>query len=128
MRCLYTSVAFLALLPAAAPASTVPFFGTGLDAAGNYLPVGALDPHWTITTYADPSVAVPIPLYLDGLFTNPSGPYGSDVGPGPLTGGYIEASYTTTFDLTGFDPATGELRLEANTTNTSGGPDVVFMV
>lgn len=56
---------FLALSPWAAFAATGPY-NTGVDATGQPLPVGALDPHWTLL--AGPDVGTPRPAVVSSIF------------------------------------------------------------
>jgi hypothetical protein len=87
-----------------ASASPIPtLFGTGVDALGNPLPGGSLDPHYTVSPGTNAyTIGLPGSVGWVGntahssWISNVANTYG---GPGPFT-------YTTTFDLTGFNPST----------------------
>jgi uncharacterized repeat protein (TIGR01451 family) len=93
------------------------FFSTGVDATRALLPDGAADPHYQITTSADP-VKFPAPRAAVAANTGaPIAPSGAWVANGP-SGRWIDPrpdanngvaagtwTYTTTFDLTGYNLA-----------------------
>ena len=107
-------------------------FNTGVDGSGVSLPSGTVDPHYRITSSVDPGFPGP-----DALVLNDSGfpipPWlandeiskwiapQADQSAGNLEGDY---SYRTTFDLTGFDPASVRVVGEWATDNT--GTDIVI--
>ena len=122
-----SAVATLAVLEA------VPgLFNTGVDGSGVSLPSGTVDPHWRITLSADsgfpgPDALVlndsgfPIPPWLaNDEFSKWIAPQ-ADQSVGNLEGDY---NYRTTFDVTGFDPATVRVSGEWATDNT--GLDIVI--
>lgn len=110
------------VLAAAAPAlaDDVPgIYATGIDDAGMTLPPGSIDPHWDVIAVpagsrfsapGDAIVASPHPSFVANDPVN--GPGSRWIGTtGSLrdavpAGDYV---YRTTFDLTGFDPATAVL-------------------
>jgi hypothetical protein len=92
-----------------AGADTISLFNTGVDASGNPLPGGTIDPHWSIV--AGPGITSPANAYvLTNPLTNP--PYamsgdsswiwvnanGSDINNSPYT-------FQLTFDLIGVNPS-----------------------
>jgi hypothetical protein len=94
---------------------TIPgLFNTGVDGSGVSLASGTVDPHWRITSSVDPGfpgpdalvlndVGFPIPPWLENdQFSKWIAPQ-ADQSAGNLEGDY---NYRTTFDVTGFDPAT----------------------
>jgi hypothetical protein len=92
-------------------------YNTGVATGGSLLADGAIDPHYTITSSADlgfpgPSAFVinssgfPIPPWaVDGPISKWIGPQANQ-STGNAQGAY---TYHTTFDLTGFNPATAVL-------------------
>ena len=122
-----TCGALLLCLPmmTAALAASPPLFNTGLSANGSsILPTGAIDTHFTVTGpgYSNaPTYAVNDALGFAGVWLAPSSTskwitplvtsdFGGDVSAGSYT-------YTTTFDLTGFNPTTGSLSGAAGADN-----------
>jgi len=100
---LIACVAALSLCLASAFASPISVFGTGLSSSGNLLPVGSIDPHWTVNN-GPAYVVTPYPTYFaDG----PKSQWISFAQNGLDGVGFYE--YVTTFDLTGFDPSTASL-------------------
>jgi hypothetical protein len=107
-------------------------FNTGVDSSGVSLPSGTVDPHWRITLSADsgfpgPDALVlndsgfPIPPWLaNDEFSKWIAPQ-ADQSVGNLEGDY---NYRTTFDVTGFDPASVRVTGEWATDNT--GTDIVI--
>lgn len=98
-------------------ADSVPsVFSTGVDAAGEGLPAGAVDPHWKLVQSPDGSApgpntyvvqeGFPIPPWLandgDSKWIAPK----ADQGGGNSPGDY---HYRLEFDLSGFDPATARV-------------------
>jgi hypothetical protein len=118
----------LCVLGATVPAlaDTVQIYGTGVGANGALLPAGSVDPHYTITSSADPSFPGPAAMVTDSNgfpfpIWMPNGPNSQwiaprpDVGNGNAPGNYV---YTTTFDLTGFDLSTVVLTGQWSTDNS----------
>lgn len=103
------------LPPSTAPAPPA-VYATGVDANGSTLPDGTVDPHWSIS--ARPAGSTSTSAYV----TNNAPPVGSawvansstsrwispqaNAAAGDLPGAY---TYKTTFDLSGFDPASARL-------------------
>lgn len=93
--------------------SNLAVFNTGVDASGNPLPGGAIDPHYTLIQSPDVTYDGPEAFVTNSGF--PIGPWTAnssvskwispraDAGNNNATGQY---TYRTTVDLTGFDPAT----------------------
>jgi len=84
----------------AAPIPTL--FATGVDASGNPLSGGSIDPHYTVS--GGNAYVIGSPASVGWVGNTPESSWISNItntygGPGPFT-------YTTTFDLTGFNPAT----------------------
>jgi len=109
-----------------AHADVVPgVFGTGIAADGSLLAAGALDPHWQLVASADPASPGPVTHVVNNGFPIPpwaaQGPDSKWIAPkadqssGNAAGAY---RYRTSFDLTGFDPATVELRIVLRSDNT----------
>jgi hypothetical protein len=106
-------------------------FNTGVDDSGVSLPSGAVDPHWRLTASIDPGFPGP-----DALVLNDSGfpipPWlpndeiskwiapRADQSSGNLEGDY---NYRTTFDATGFDPAS--IRVTGEWATDNSGTDIV---
>jgi uncharacterized protein (TIGR03437 family) len=97
-----------------AKAVAIPLFGTGTNANNVVQPAGTPDPHYTVS-YGPPSVTGP--AVVDSFHGDPD-PGGAWVADQPnaawisvanaiegLPAG-VQIGYTTTFDLTGLDPAT----------------------
>lgn len=99
-------------------------FNTGVDDAGNLLPGGAVDPHYTLISSPDPlspgpNAFVVAPGWANGYPLPPGGiwlaqgpssnwiaPKADQSWPANLQGYY---TYRTTFDLTGFYPSSAVL-------------------
>ena len=102
LRALWVGVALSSLfLAGPSTAAALPFsiFGTGLDGAGNPLPGGAADPHYTVL--GNPARVL---TSLPGTYfpNNPSSQWIWENANGQPTG--VTRTFRTTFDLTGFDP------------------------
>jgi hypothetical protein len=96
---------------------SIAIYNTGVSSAGSLLADGAVDPHYTLTSSADagapgPNLFVvnssgfPFPYWLG------NGPSSKWIAPLAYEGtGNAQGTYTyhTTFDLTGFNPATASL-------------------
>ena len=88
-------------------------FGTGVDNNGGLLANSAVDPHYTLTASIDPNHPGPDAfVVIDGQFPIPpwvaSGPKSKWIAPlADQSVGVAEGDYTftTSFDLTGYDPA-----------------------
>jgi hypothetical protein len=100
-------------------AAVVPgIFGTGLAPDGSLLAAGAVDPHWTLVASADAASPGPDAQVVNNGFPIPpwpaQGPDSQWIAPkadqssGNAAGAY---HYRTSFDLSGFDPASVELRI-----------------
>ena len=90
-------------------AAAIPgLFSTGVDALGNPLPGGAPDPHYTISGGgAGPASFVTVcPGCLGWIGNIGPAQWVDPDGNGGNTGAF---DYTTTFDLTGFDPTTASI-------------------
>ena len=110
----------MALFSSSARADDVPgLYATGVDDSGNVLAPGAVDPHWQVVSapassgFVTPNgaiVATPHPVYVGNDAVG--GPGSSWIGIrsklalASAAGTYV---YRTTFDLSGFDPATAAL-------------------
>jgi len=91
-------------------------FNTGVDDSGALLAASQVDPHYTITTSADPNFPGPDAFTLEPGYPVPpwiaEGPNSRWIAPqasqatGNAPGIY---TFTTTFDLTGLDPATAQI-------------------
>jgi len=81
-------------------------FSTGVDNQGNLLPLGSIDPHYTLIQNPDPLFPGPSASVFSGNGTGGLGPNSEWIGPvcNPTC---LEATYIyrTTFDLTGIDPS-----------------------
>jgi hypothetical protein len=99
-------------------------YSTGLDANGSPLPDGAADPNWAIT--AAPSGSAPARAYA----TNNSWPVGGPWMANSSASRWLSAqadektgdppgiyTYKTTFDLTGFDPASARITVRVAVDN-----------
>jgi hypothetical protein len=106
-------------------------FNTGVDNAGVSLPSGSVDPHWRITASIDPGFPGPDALVLnDSGFPIPPWLANDEISKwiaprADQSSGNLEGDYTyqTTFDATGFDPATIRVAGEWATDNT--GTDIL---
>lgn len=88
----------------AAVDDTIPgVYNTGVDASGTVLPLGTLDPHYTLN--GSPATVYSGPGFVTGAGSAYIGLSGPNA-PGGFLGNY---TYATTFDLTGFDPLTAVL-------------------
>ena len=101
-------------------------FNTGVDAGGNLLADGAVDPHYTLISSADPSTPGPNAYIVDQAPGNPIPPWYADgpaskwIGPQALqnVGNAVgQYDYRTTVNLTGFVAATASLSGQAATDN-----------
>lgn len=81
-------------------------FSTGVDGAGNPLPDGSIDPHYTVAPGAGP-FAIGCPGCVGWVGNTASSSW---ISPDPSTyAGGGPFTYHTTFDLTGLDPSTAVL-------------------
>lgn len=112
-----TLACFTLLSPSSAQAAEIPgLFGTGVDETQALLPAGTVDAHYTLTVSPDSNFPGPETYTLQPGF--PVGPWLAE-GPNsrwiaPRLGGSANAApgrytYTTSFDLTGYDPATAQI-------------------
>jgi len=108
--CVLVSIAFLYLSAersSAGPITTL--FGTGLDGSGNLLANGAVDPHYTVIggPSAPSAFVIGNPEAVPWVGNTATSQW---ISPAPSTlGGLGPFTYTTTFDLTGFDPSTAQI-------------------
>lgn len=129
-----TSSAILTLSSTDVIGANVALFNTGVDSSSANLPLGASDPHWSITSGPNITVATSGQVVANQL----TGTYAVDVNSqwiwvnanGGPTGTYV---FTQTFDLTGFDPSTatisgswaadneGFIQLNGSSTNIGSG-------
>ena len=103
-------------------------FNTGVNASGALLADGATDPHYQITTNPDSELADAI--VIDSTTAPVAGPWSPNtadskwIGPrltgGSATGNY---TYTTTFDLSGYDVST--VAISGDWTSDNGGVDIL---
>jgi hypothetical protein len=115
-------------------AAVIPtLFNTGVDASGNPLAVGSVDPHYQLVSFPAGSgfnsnsfVADTSQVPINGAWVSP-GSIARWIGPttnvvnmpsSSTTGDYI---YQTTFDLTGFDPASAVITGQWTVDDTSQG-------
>ncbi len=107
-------------------------FNTGVDASGVSLPSGSVDPHWTIAASIDPAfpgpdalvlndIGFPIPPWLANDEISKWIAPRADQSGGNLEGDYV---YRTTFNLSGFDPASVVITGEWATDNF--GTDILI--
>lgn len=96
-----------------AQAAPIPVFGTGLDASGTPLALGAADPHYTVDEAGDAAAEVRTGIAGTYFGNDASSQWiwenanGTPVGGSP-PGGLIR-TFTTTFDLTGLEPTSAVL-------------------
>ena len=95
---------------------TITIFGSGKDNLGNFLPGGAVDPHYTITGYPGTNTGSisAVVVNAGGL---PHGTIAEENSLSPDVQGTGDYTYSTTFDLTGLNISTASL------TGTWGGDD-----
>lgn len=103
-------------------------FNTGVNASGALLTDGATDPHYQITTNPDSEFADA--FVIDSTIAPVAGPWSPNtadskwIGPrvsgGSATGNY---TYTTTFDLTGYDAST--VAISGDWTSDNAGVDIL---
>jgi hypothetical protein len=101
-----------------APAGSITtLFSTGVDAGGALLPDGAVDPHYTVTGggHGPDTFVIGNPALIPWVGNTAGSQWITPVpdtraGAGPFT-------YTTTFDLTGFNPATASISGEWSSDN-----------
>ena len=93
-------------------ASTFTLFNTGVDASGNPLPGGSIDPHWSIV--AGPGITTPVDAFV---LTDPSPLYAQSSASGWIwvnaDGSGVEGptyTFRLTFDLTGLNPASVSIK------------------
>ena len=117
-------------LPTGAFAAPIIIFGTGLDAAGNPLPLGAADPHYAVVIAGLPPAEVRTGIALTYFPNNALSQWVWQYENGSPTA--VTLTFRTTFDLTGFDPTTAvingawgtdnwgaAIRLNGNVTGTT---------
>jgi len=91
---------------------TISIFGTGLDTNGNALPGGSSDPHWTLdstpsSTSSSNAIVVSSDPWGYPQHSNARWISASANGNGPFpVGNFV---YSTTFDLTNFDPSSASV-------------------
>jgi hypothetical protein len=122
-------LAALALTSSPAKADVITsLFNTGLDASGNKLGAGAIDPHWTLVVNPENSGPQAYVTVTDG-FPIPSA-WVSNPGNAQWimpTSGFAENNtsgsyaYQTTFDLSGFDPTTASVTFRVAADNRVSG-------
>lgn len=126
LRRWFLVLAFLSVLPV--PAASIPkLFSTGVNESGNLLEPEQVDPHYTITASADETAPGPDAFTLTpGYPIDPwvaEGPRSRWIAPQPAqaTGnGPGTYTYSTSFDLTGLDPATAQINGALATDDTLG--------
>ena len=101
-------------------ASSAQIFNTGVDNNGALLPLGSVDPHYTLVSSAEPDNPGPN-AYTASLADTwlPDGPNSRWITPLPATKlmGVGDYDYRTTFDLTGLNPASVQLQGQWTTDN-----------
>lgn len=107
-KCIVAAAGFLAAL---AHAANIPVFNTGVSASGTLLPLGAVDPNWSIVS--GPGVTAPQAAYVLTSQRNPVGTYypTSDsqwiwAAASGVAGVGSPYTFELKFNLAGFDPAT----------------------
>jgi hypothetical protein len=117
-------VALVALSTMTAFADAINIFNTGVSNTNTLLAAGAVDPHYLITTnlVSGNSAFVPsVTGYPFGCCWVPQGPNSQWIAPSTDTNGPVGYyTYTTTFDLTGLNPATAILNGIWTTDNNGG--------
>lgn len=120
--------------------ATIAIYGTGVDSNGNPLPVGAVDPHYTLTvggtTYVASGASVsesnqynisigwpidPVPCLSLCWVTTPTDQWIGPTSDIVSIQGSGTFDYVTTFDLSGLLPNTAELVGKFSVDNTSYG-------
>ena len=98
------------------PAAIPVIRSTGTDSSGSLLSEGALDPNWTVTkpgatvaVQAFATKAIAPPSWFPNRSTSRWISSALDSGLGDLPGNY---SYRTSFDLTGFDPTSVQIKMQ----------------
>jgi len=112
MKTFFTLFAATVLLSAAgAVHASVPVFNTGVTSTGSLLPLGAVDPNWTIVS--GPGVTSPAPAYVLTSQRNPLGTYYTTTdsqwiwaNANGVAGTNSPYTFQLQFDLTNFDPNT----------------------
>src|SRR5262245_3765061 len=128
---LQSFVIFAFLVPSLSAAVIPKLFNSGVDDNGVALPAETKDTHYRLVDSADPDVPGPDTFTLTAGFPVPPWVAESDIsrwiapqaaqGTGNAEGNY---TYETTFDLTGFDPATANITGRWSVDNT--GTDIVL--
>jgi hypothetical protein len=117
-------VALVALSTMTASADSISIFNTGVSNTNTLLAAGAVDPHYSITAnlvsgssaFVASNSVYPLPSPWV-----PQGPNSQWIAPTTDTNGPIgNYTYTTTFDLTGLNPATASLSGVWTTDNNGG--------
>ena len=108
MRLLPVAVVFAADLALGVAAHAAPpVFSTGVDDSGNLLPVGAVDPHYVITSVPAKSLSAHASsLHPSWVANTSSSQWINPTGDGMVFFDVGTYTYQTTFDLTGYDPKT----------------------
>lgn len=91
-----------------AHADSLSIFGTGRDTFGAFLPAGAVDQNYTITSYPG-TVGAPLSAYVENFSPFLPGTVSSGSTLYPDVAGTGWYTYTTSFSLAGYDPATASL-------------------
>jgi hypothetical protein len=117
-------VALVAFSTMTASADSINIFNTGVSSTNTLLAAGAVDPHYSITTnlvsgnsaFVASNTVYPLPSPWV-----PQGPNSQWIAPSLDTSGPVgNYTYTTTFDLTGLNPATAILNGNWTTDNNGG--------
>jgi len=106
---LLAAIGLLAVLTPASAAPITGLFATGVDAAGNALPAGSADPHYSIVAPSQPAIVVKDAIPATWLPNNATSRWVWETAQGAPTGSTsspVTRSFRLSFDLAGLDPAT----------------------
>jgi hypothetical protein len=108
---LFLPTAILCMSSMLAHADTIPVFNTGVDSSGSLLPLGAIDPNWTIIS--GPGITSPAPAYvltnqrnLDGTYYATKDSQWIWASANGVAGTNSPYTFQLQFDLTNFNPNT----------------------
>jgi hypothetical protein len=126
------------LMPVGVHASSITIFNTGVDSLFALLPGGSIDPHYELFSSPDvrfpgPAAVVATAIPESWVSNGPSSSWITPTADSPQSFGYAPGTYIyrTTFDLTGFNPAsavlTGTLSGDDDATVTLNGTSLGLM-
>jgi len=106
------SILAVFLFVALVKCNPITVFGTGFDASGNALSGGSSDPHWQLDSTPSSSTPVAATVVGNVIWGFPDHPNSQWISPVSDGATYLAVGnfqYSTTFDLSGYDPSSASL-------------------